>query len=308
MLTPNRRAPVSRACIRALRRTDTTTSGGFSEPDMNALAVIACGARRGPAVSTITPVAKRPSARRNTRSSSALGTSSTPPAYPTTPSAEGAQAVGVDQVLRLPPVEVVLGHARLGELLPAIVLARGQRPEERVAPDLLVASRVVDLVQLVPASELAPDRVPQELHQLDPLDRVDPARAPEVQVEVLPEVRRLEIAGVRVQVDEPAGHRLLDEVLHLHVGLGGQHLIGGGRLHAGQDAAAGPRVGGLGHRVRQSPDHVAPGDDLADVRLHSSERPGPGDLGGLDQEAGDEVELDGQPRAAVDEGAGEEAG
>jgi Phage integrase family len=56
-------------------------------------------------------------------------------------SAQGAEPAGVDQVLRLPPVQVVLGHARLGKVLPAVVLAGGEGAEQRVAPDLLVAAR-----------------------------------------------------------------------------------------------------------------------------------------------------------------------
>ena len=67
MLTPNRRAVRSRACIRALLPTDTTTRGGSSDPDMNAFAVIAWGARRGPVDRTMTPVVKRPSAPRKKR-------------------------------------------------------------------------------------------------------------------------------------------------------------------------------------------------------------------------------------------------
>src|SRR5262245_40184631 len=91
-----------------------------------------------------------------------------------------AEPLDVDPVLRLPAVDVVLGHAALGELLPAIVLPRGERAEQRVAPDLLVAAGVVDLVELVAAAELCADGVPQELHQLDPLDRLDSARAPHI--------------------------------------------------------------------------------------------------------------------------------
>ena len=72
----------------------------------------------------------------------------------------------------------------------------------------------------------------------------------------------------------PLGNGLLDQVLDLDIGLGRQHLVGRGRLHARQDAAAGPRIGRLGHRVRQPPDHVAPGDDLADVGLDAAERRG----------------------------------
>src|SRR2546428_5006661 len=203
----------------------------------------------------------------------------------TTRSCRTGTLSGVDQVLRLPPVEIVLRHAGLGELLPALVLARGDGAEERVAPDLLVAAGVVDLVELVPAPELGPDRVPQELHELDPPDRVHAARSPEIEIEVLAEVSRLEVLRVRVEEDETARHGLLDEVLDLDVGLGRQHLIRRGRLHAGQDAASRPRVVALLHRIRQAPDHVAPGDDLADVRLHATNRPRAGDLVRLYQEA-----------------------
>src|SRR6266446_10078078 len=115
-------------------------------------------------------------------------------------SARRAEPADVDEILHLPPVQIVLGHAALGELLPAIVLAGGERAEERVAPDLLVAAGVVDLVELVPAAELGADRVPQELHDLDPLDGVHAARSPEVEVEVLAKVRRLEVPRVGVQI------------------------------------------------------------------------------------------------------------
>src|SRR5262249_43770734 len=91
----------------------------------------------------------------------------------TAESAQCAVRLRRHEVLCRPPVEVVLRHARLRELLPAVVLARGQRAEERVAADLLVAARVVDLVELVAAAELGADRVPQELHQLDPAHGVD---------------------------------------------------------------------------------------------------------------------------------------
>src|SRR5262245_14066912 len=225
MLTPNRRAVASRWCIRAVRPTDTTTSGGWSEPDMKALAVIACGRRRGPAVMTMTPVAKRPSAFRNARSSTspALPRGEATEASVTRAraaaavrgrrSAERAGTLGIDEVLGRPALQVVLRHARLGELLPAIVLPGGERPEQRVAPDLLVASGVVDLVQLVAAAELAADRIPQELHQLDASHRVDAPRPAQVEVKILAQVRRPEVLRVRVEVDEPARHGLLDEVL-----------------------------------------------------------------------------------------------
>src|SRR5215475_15310497 len=123
-------------------------------------------------------------------------------------STERAGSRGIDQILGRPPVEVVLRHARLGELLPAVVLPGAQGAEQRVAPDLLVAAGVVDLVELVAAAELRPDGVPEELHELDALHGVDTARAAEVEIEVAPEVSRLEVPRVRVEVDEAAGHGL----------------------------------------------------------------------------------------------------
>src|SRR5207244_2057177 len=89
-----------------------------------------------------------------------------------------------------------------------------------------------DLVELVPTAELGTDRVPQELHELDPLDRVDAARAAQVEVEVAAQVRVLEIARVRVEINEPARHRLLDQVLDLHVGMRRQHPVRGKKLVA----------------------------------------------------------------------------
>src|SRR5215471_18356148 len=125
-------------------------------------------------------------------------------------STESARPRSVDQVLGRPPVEVVLRHAGLRELFPSVVLTRGERAEQRVAADLLVAAGVIDLVELVAAPELGSHRVPQELHELDALDGVDAARASQVAIEVAAEVRRLEVASVRVEVDQSARHRLFD--------------------------------------------------------------------------------------------------
>src|SRR4026207_1640116 len=72
--------------------------------------------------------------------------------------------------------------------------------------------------------------------------------------------------------------------------------------------AAAPAGAGAGHGVGEAPDHVPPGDDLADIGLHPAERPRAGDLGGLDEEAGDEVALYRAPGAAADGGAGAGAG
>jgi hypothetical protein len=43
------------------------------------------------------------------------------------------------------------------------------RHHQHFKPDALLVAEVVPLVQLVPAAELAPDRVPHQLHHLDPV-------------------------------------------------------------------------------------------------------------------------------------------
>src|SRR5207245_10617496 len=108
-------------------------------------------------------------------------------------SARHAEPADVDQVLRLPPVQIVLGHAALSELLPPIVLARGERTEQRVAPDLFVAAGVIDLVELVATAELGADSVPPDLHELEPIDIVDPPRTQNVGGGMLAQNRSLEV-------------------------------------------------------------------------------------------------------------------
>jgi hypothetical protein len=59
----------SSRCIRVLWSIDTRTSGGFSDTEVNAFAVIACTSPSRAVVTTVTPVQKRPSAERNLRGS-----------------------------------------------------------------------------------------------------------------------------------------------------------------------------------------------------------------------------------------------
>src|SRR5215471_14030213 len=75
-------------------------------------------------------------------------------------STESARPRCIDQILGGPPVEVVLRHAGLRELLPAVVLPGGEGTEQGVAADLLVAAGIVDLVELVAATELGAHGVP----------------------------------------------------------------------------------------------------------------------------------------------------
>ena len=59
------------------------------------------------------------------------------------------RGIVVDEVLRGPAVEIIFGHALLGELLETHIGARGHRAEKRITADLLMTAAVVDFVKLV---------------------------------------------------------------------------------------------------------------------------------------------------------------
>ena len=107
--------------------------------------------------------------------------------------------------------------AGVGEALAAVDGAGRRRDEERLDADVLVVAGVVALVELVAAAELAADGVPEQLHQLDALDRVVAAGAADVLVDVRAQLRVLEVLGVRVQVDQAAADALLDDLLDARV-------------------------------------------------------------------------------------------
>src|SRR6185369_17192391 len=326
MLTPNMRDWRILSCMRALRPTETSTRGGCSEPDMKAFAVIACASPSSSVEMTTTPVANWPMASRNWRASNALraaascsvmeresigGMAALVAAYDG--SARSAQApldeadvVRVDQVGDGPAVEVVLVHRRLGKGLEAVEVPFTLRgPQVGQASDV-VAADVVDLVELVASAELGADGVPQHLHDLDPLHRGHAARAAHVLVEVAADLGRLEVGGVRVQVDQAGGDDLLDDVLDFRHRLLVEHAVGTGEMGIGtHNVVPGHRA--LGHGVGKRPERVAPSDDLAELGLHAVETLGAGDLQGARQEAADEVHLDREARAPVHRGALEKA-
>src|SRR5205814_180193 len=74
--------------------------------------------------------------------------------------AQRTDIVRVDEVGHGPAVEIVFGHATVGEALPALVLARPDGRQQRETPDFLVAAGVIDLVELVARAEFGTDRVP----------------------------------------------------------------------------------------------------------------------------------------------------
>src|SRR5437588_609269 len=83
--------------------------------------------------------------------------------------------------------------------LPFRRLTVGIGPEDREAADLLVAAGIIHLVEFVPRPEFGADRVPQELHQLDPLDGAHAARAAHIKIKVLAQFWVEKIASVRIE-------------------------------------------------------------------------------------------------------------
>src|ERR687886_959820 len=201
--------------------TDTSTSGGSSETEVNAFAVIAWISPPCAVVTTVTPVVKRPSVRRIAPGSIRWAVRLM--AVASGPSAAVARAVAlaaeeadvgvVDHVGHRPAVEVVLRHALLGEALERVGLAVGHRVEQDLEADVLVVARVVALVELVAAAELRAEGVPRELHELHALDGVVAVRAAHVLVEKRAQLRGLEVDRMRVEVDQRAAEVVLDDLL-----------------------------------------------------------------------------------------------
>src|SRR5690606_1430774 len=98
--------------------------------------------------------------------------------------AQDRDVVVVDQVRCRPAVEVVFGHALLGEASHGIGLPRLLHGEELFQAHALVVARVVALVEFVAPAEFAADGVPDQLHQLDPFHGVVAVRTAHVLVEV----------------------------------------------------------------------------------------------------------------------------
>ncbi len=71
MFTPNLPAARTRSWVCARFAIETTQSGGVSDPDMNALAVMPRGSPPSSMVMTVTPVAKPPIVLRNNWGSNA---------------------------------------------------------------------------------------------------------------------------------------------------------------------------------------------------------------------------------------------
>src|SRR5471032_3091381 len=105
-----------------------------------------------------------------------------------------AERAGIGEIWDRPAVEIVFGHALLGEALEAGGVARRLGAEQAIAPNLLGRAGIIDLVELVAAAEFGADRVPQQLEQLDPLLGRIAGGAAQIFVELGADLRAVEIA------------------------------------------------------------------------------------------------------------------
>ena len=188
----------------------------------------------------------------------------------------------------------------LGEAAKALSRAARVGHLQRDDPDDLGAAGVVALVELVPPAELRSDRIPQELHELHAIDGFDAARAAQILVEERAQLRRPEIDGVGIQVNEPAREDGLRQLLDARVGDGREHAIRLAVFRVGQHGIAGPGDGRARHGVAEAPEQVAPRDRLADRGLHVAALRRADHVDGLEQQSRDEVELHREPRAALE--------
>src|SRR5882762_7723637 len=149
-----------------------------------------------------------------------------------------AELAWIAEIGDLPAIQIILGHALLGESLEFIGIAGGLCAEQAVAPDLFGRPAVVDFVKLVPAAELARQTVPQQLEQLDAFLGLVAVRTSQILIEIGPNFRILEIKRVAVEIDETRGDGLLDQVFDPRVTLPGDYLIFVACVHVRQDKVA----------------------------------------------------------------------
>ena len=110
------------------------------------------------------------------------------------------------------------------------------------------------------------------------------------------------------EVDERGGDGALDDVLDAGVAVRREDPVGQGGLPFGQHGAVLPGIGVVGHGVGQGPEHVAPGDDLAEKGLVAAAVVAAGGVQGLGEQAGEEIQFHGEAGAALEQEAVEEAG
>ena len=158
----------------------------------------------------------------------------------------------VDEVGDGPAVQVVFGHALLGEAGHGIGQAGLLRGEQEFRPDVFMVSGVVALVEFVPAAELGADRVPESFITLtrstasrrSSRGRTGRGRAGS---------RGIEVLRVRRQVDQRGAEVLHDDLPHPRVAEWSEPAVRHAVVRLRQYGAVDPRSGRARHRVGSAP-------------------------------------------------------
>jgi hypothetical protein len=86
--------------------------------------------------------------------------------------ADHVDVVRIDEIGNGPAIEVVLVETLFREVTIGFGQARGVLGREYLGADGLVIASIVALIEFVAAAELGADGIPEQLHHLDPTDRV----------------------------------------------------------------------------------------------------------------------------------------
>src|ERR1700683_3423691 len=149
------------------------------------------------------------------------------------------------------------------------------------------------------SAELRAHRIPHQLHQFYTIHGRVAVRTAHVLVEMLADFRLLEVIDVRREINQGAGEHVLDDLFEPRISHAGHYAIRQTVIKIGQDVTGRPRSGGTSHRIGQGPEQVAPSQHFPHLCLYASKILCARSVNSLEQQPGDEIKLDRQPRATV---------
>src|SRR5580693_6295461 len=238
---PKRRTKGRMRCILERLSSETRISGGSSETETNAFAVMPCVCSWYSAVRTVTPEAKCPNAFRNCRVSIFSDPSLAAILHYNT------NVVWINEIGHRPAIQVVLSHALLGESFILRRLPQLIGHHQGFKSNALVIAEVVALVEFVPPAELGAHGVPHQLHELHAIERGVAVGAAHESFEIIANLGHLEIVGVRGQIDQRARQYVFDDLLKAWINQVGRYAIGQAVIEIGQHIARRPGRGGARH-------------------------------------------------------------
>ena len=151
------------------------------------------------------------------------------------------------------------------------------------------------------AAKFGADRVPQELHDFDPLLVVDAVGAGGRICARYGSITGFWKSLVEDRkIDQGGRDDLFHDLPDPAVSIPGEYAIACAGLRVRQHGVIDPGRRVLGHGIGEPPEQVAPGDDLAEHRLIAAEFIGAGRPQRFGDHADEKVELYSKPRAALE--------